>query len=1155
MNRDKDVFSAALALTGAARATYLDQACAGDSALRDRIEVLLRAHELAQSFLTSPLTRPVVPPSPEERPSDVIGRYKLLEKIGEGGCGVVWMAEQEVPVRRRVALKVIKLGMDTKSVIARFEAERQALALMDHPNIAKVFDAGTTEAGRPYFVMELVRGIPITRYCDEGNLSTAQRLQLFISVCHAIQHAHQKGIIHRDIKPSNILVAQHDDVAVAKVIDFGIAKATQGRLTDATVFTAFEQFIGTPAYMSPEQAEFSGLDVDTRSDVYSLGVLLYELLTGKPPFDPKSLQQAGLDEIRRIIREVEPPRPSTRLSTLAIADRTALAKLRGVLPGQLSTQMSGDLDWIVMKALDKNRTRRYESASAFALDVQRHLGHEPIAARPPSQAYLLQKLIRRHRVAFATASAIAVVLVAGATVSTWQAIRATRAERTALRGEQEQSRLRATESALRHQADAQAQMMRRQSYASDMNRVQQGLTLANLGGAQALLERQRPKSGESDLRGWEWRYLWQFCRSEASWTLTDKPIQAPWLSISSDGNWLVIGAGPDKGLWNLRSRQQSPIPGSDAADMLTAVFSPTEPLLAIQSMKRNDPASALVTLWNIATQQVVREWPLENFCDRIGFSADGKSLFGLLSWNVMLWNVATGAPVRTFKKPGSGSAIAFSSEARFAAMEDRNGSVRVADLASGRDLWSAKAAVEHISNLAFSPNGKILATAGGGAETTVRLWDAATGTELGTLNGHRAVVHQLVFWPDGKTLATGSTDQTIRLWDVPTQRLKRTLSGHQNALANLKLLPDNTTLVSSAGDRTVRFWDTTAPQAPGAHSELSMPILRWAFAADSKSVVTVDRAGNVRRWHGRDFREKDHLLTIPSVYITNIPPETRVVCLPGNIPLVAALRPDGVVQVWNWERGTLEGEIRSPVAKGSSATATERTLPVAFLDGGKKLLLSCESADIKLRGLYEWDLATGQQTRAWPRTTLRGEYVISPDGRSCLVRAQESPAHVPAEPPSNNLERGARSVIDLVAGEERTLEGVTAGEESAGFSPDGKLLAAPLIQSTVVYRTPDFQPARTLPGGIHGTHGTAFSPDGHRLAVTASGVEAVRIWDTTTWEHLLTLEAPASAFLQTAFSADGSILGAMSFWGTLHLWRAPSWEEIAAAEVLAPPKP
>jgi hypothetical protein len=395
-----------------------------------------------------------------EKPGDTIGRYKLLQQIGEGGCGVVYMAEQEEPVVRRVALKVIKLGMDTKAVIARFEAERQALALMDHPNIARVLDAGATDTGRPFFVMELVRGIRITDYCDQNKLPTQERLKLFIQVCQAIQHAHQKGIIHRDIKPSNILVTLHDGVPVPKVIDFGIAKATQGRLTDQTLFTAFEQFIGTPAYMSPEQAEMSGLDIDTRSDIYALGVLLYELLTSRTPFDAKELLASGLDKLREMIREKEPERPSTRLATMLDTDATEVAKRRQSDAPRLIHLLRGDLDWIVMKCLEKDRTRRYETANGVAMDVLRYLNNETVLARPPSTFYRFQKLVRRNQLAFAAAGAIAAALLAGAVVSTtlfikerrarWRADAAERAQAALL---QEAQAGRAAEARLRQEAE------------------------------------------------------------------------------------------------------------------------------------------------------------------------------------------------------------------------------------------------------------------------------------------------------------------------------------------------------------------------------------------------------------------------------------------------------------------------------------------------------------------------------------------------------------------------------------------------------------------------------------------------------------------------------------------------------------------------------
>jgi len=448
-NREEAIFEAALELPASQRASYLANACGDDSALRQRIKALLAAHEgdgiLDQANTAAPQQTIVLTLPLTEKPGERIGHYKLLQEIGEGGCGVVWMAEQEKPVRRRVALKVIKLGMDTKQVVARFEAERQALALMDHPNIAKVLDAGATDTGRPYFVMELVRGVRITDYCDQNNLSTEQRLALFTQVCQAIQHAHQKGIIHRDIKPSNILVADHDGVPVPKVIDFGIAKATTDqRLTDKTLFTAFEQFIGTPAYMSPEQANLCGLDIDTRTDIYSLGVLLYELLTGKTPFDAKELLQAGLDEMRRTIREKEPSRPSTRLSTMQAGDLTTTAKHRHTDAPKLIHLLRGDLDWIVMKCLEKDRTRRYETANGLALDVQRHLSNELVTARPPNTAYRFQKLVRRNKLAFAAVSAVIGALLLGLGLSTWMFFREKAARQRAESAEQEQGRLRAT---------------------------------------------------------------------------------------------------------------------------------------------------------------------------------------------------------------------------------------------------------------------------------------------------------------------------------------------------------------------------------------------------------------------------------------------------------------------------------------------------------------------------------------------------------------------------------------------------------------------------------------------------------------------------------------------------------------------------------------
>jgi serine/threonine protein kinase/tetratricopeptide (TPR) repeat protein len=411
----------------------LVEACSGDHDLQRRVQALLRAHRNPDSFMKEPalpldLDRTI--DQPLERPGDMIGPYRLLEQIGEGGFGVVFMAQQKMPLCLKVALKVLKPGMDTRQVIARFEAERQALALMDHPNIAKVSDAGTTEAGRPYFVMELVRGIPITEYCDRDQLTARERLQLFLGVCRAVQHAHQKGIIHRDLKPSNVLVTLHDGTPVVKVIDFGIAKAVGQQLTEKTLFTNFAQMMGTPVYMSPEQAALSGLDIDTRSDIYSLGVLLYELLSGTTPFEKERLARADFDEMRRIIREEEPPPPSTRISTLGLAAGT-IASRRHMPSRQLSRFVRGELDWVVMKCLSKDRTQRYESASALAADLERYLAGRPIEARPPSAAYRLRKYARRNRIVITTIGLVAAALLIGIAASTWQAYRATEAKQRA----------------------------------------------------------------------------------------------------------------------------------------------------------------------------------------------------------------------------------------------------------------------------------------------------------------------------------------------------------------------------------------------------------------------------------------------------------------------------------------------------------------------------------------------------------------------------------------------------------------------------------------------------------------------------------------------------------------------------------------------------
>ena len=601
--RAEATFNSALARPAEERWAFIERECGNDDALRAEVRALLHAHEAADGFmmddgpLSPEIEEQLARLKPEES-GEMIGPYKLREQIGEGGFGSVWVADQERPVRRRVALKIIKIGMDTKEVIARFEQERQALAMMDHPNIAKVLDAGATQFGRPFFVMELVHGVKITDYCDDQQLSTQQRIELFITVCQAVQHAHQKGIIHRDLKPSNILVTINDGEAVPKVIDFGVAKATQGRLTEQTVYTQFQQMIGTPLYMSPEQAEMTSLDIDTRSDIYALGVLLYELLTGHTPIDQDTMARIGMDEMRRMIREVDPPRPSLRVKTFDGAELTTAAKRRHIDPAKLTGALRGDLDWIVMKCLEKDRKRRYDTANGLALDLQRHLKNEVVIARPPTTAYLLGRLIRRNKLAFAAGVAIAVTLVVGIAASTWQAVVATNARSAAQTAQvQAQSKQKEAEAqsqraeAEKQRADTQArkatesqQQSRRLLYASDMNLAQQSLLQNNLGKARRLLDRHRPQPGEEDLRGWEWRYLWQQTRSGALVTLAHRPARGFSVSFSPDGNRLAVGWFDGRvELWDVPNRRLLRTLIDKANQVARVAFSPVHNLLAATS--------------------------------------------------------------------------------------------------------------------------------------------------------------------------------------------------------------------------------------------------------------------------------------------------------------------------------------------------------------------------------------------------------------------------------------------------------------------------------------------------------------------------------------------------------------------------------------------
>jgi WD40 repeat protein/serine/threonine protein kinase len=1104
----------------AEQAEYLAAACGGDEQMRKRVETMLRDDARAQEFLEPGAEAREedaklglegsirVAETKLEGPGTVIGRYKLLEKLGEGGMGVVYMAQQEEPVRRRVALKIIKLGMDTKQVVARFEAERQALALMDHPNIAKVLDGGATDTGRPYFVMELVQGVPITEFCDRNRLPARERIKLFITVCQAIQSAHQKGIIHRDLKPTNILVTLDGGVPMPMVIDFGVAKATQQKLTEKTVFTNYATMIGTPAYMSPEQAEMSRLDVDTRSDIYGLGVLLYELLTGTTPFPEKRLRSASYREMQRIILEEEPERPSTRLSTLQGEQRSLVARNRGASELALGRVFADDLDWIVMKCLEKDRARRYETANGLAADLKRHLNNEPVVARPPSTAYRLRKAWRRNKLAFTAAAVMAGALVVGTGVSSWQAIVASRArnaenqQRLAAQTERDKSQAAQKEAEqAKERATSVSIEAQHQLYVAKMNLAQQAWDENNIGQLRQLLE----DTQDSPYRGFEW-YYWQPKTHLALKTLRGHLDVVKSVAFSPDGQRIVTGSLDNTAkVWDVANGRELLTLKGHSLGIRSVAFSPDGQRIVTGSEDNT------AKVWEAASGRELLTLRGHTYAIRsVAFSPDGQRIVtGSDDQTAKVWDAASGRELLTVKGHSSPIwSVAFSPDGQRIVTGSSDTTAKVWKAASGTNLFTLRVHNSWILSVAFSPDGQRIVT--GSEDQIVKVWDAASGKELLTLKGHGGRVLCVAFSPDGQRIVTGSGDNTAKVWEAASGTNLFTLKGHSSGINSVAFSPDGQRIVTGSEDQTAKIWEAANREELLTLRGHTNEIISVAFSPDGQRIVTGSDDQTAKVWEAASG--------------------TNLLTLKGHSDQVSsvAFSPDGQrIVTGSWDKTAKVWEAASGrellTLKGHSGLV----MSVAFSPDGQRIVTGSLDETAKV-----WEAASGTNL-----LTLKGHsdavvaVAFSPDGQRIVTGSWDNTA----------------KVWEAASGRELlTLKGHSDMIRSVAFSPNGqRIVTGSLDETAKVWEAASGTNLFTLKGHSGRVLCAAFSPDGRRI-VTGGGDNIAKVWEAASGATLLTLKGHSLGIRSVAFSPDGQRILTGSRDDTAKVWEAARPEQVAA---------